>query len=199
MKNRSGWARYLVAALFITAIAAARYGNSANILSFSWLYAHITDLTVYVQAYYTHAVLTYILSYIAASVCALPGSTVFIMAGGLLFGVVLGSLYALIGAVIGSSLLFLVSRYVIGSWVQERYAHRFTHFNDAIEKHGYYYLLMVRVAGIIPFFVVNVLSGITVLSLHAFVGATAWGMLPSIVVYAFIGQQLTTLQSVDYF
>lgn len=198
LKQRS-LLRYALALLFIAAMMALRYSQLTEMLSLVWLHEHITDLTAYVRAHYVFSVCLYLCTYISASLCALPGSTLFIMAAGLLFGVVMGAIYAFIGALVGAVLLFLASRYVIGRWIQEKYAHKFEHFNDAIEKHGLYYLLVARVASIIPFFLVNVFSGLTVLSLQAFTSATVWGIIPSICVYAFIGQQIAALDSIDNF
>jgi uncharacterized membrane protein YdjX (TVP38/TMEM64 family) len=164
-------------------------------LSLSWISDHIIELKHAVNEHYMLSVAVYITAYIAALLCALPGSTVFIIAGGLLFGVIGGIVYAFVGALIGAYLLFLVSRYLIGSYVQEKYATRFASFNAAISRQGFYYLVMVRIAGIIPFSVVNVLSGVTVISSRTFLAATACGMLPALVVYSCIGYQLSLLDT----
>lgn len=193
------WSHYVVGVLFLCAIGLARYYNLTNMLSLHWLHAHITELQTYVDKHYVFSAALYLATYIGASLCALPGSTVFIMAGGLLFGNMLGALFALIGATVGSLLLFLSSRYVIGAFVQTKYKERFVRFNNAITRYGFHYLLIVRFVAVIPFFLVNVLSGITVISTRSFVGATVVGMLPLIFVYAFIGQQLTLLDSIDDF
>src|SRR5690606_5929974 len=139
----------------------------------------------------------YLAAYIGVSSFAVPGSTFFIIAAGLLFGLVPGMLFAMIGMVSGATLLFLISRYVIGSWIQQHYQHKFVTCNKAIARDGYYYMLLARMLAIFPFGMLNILAGITLLPVKTFVWTTTVGMLPYITLYVFAGQQLGNLQTTD--
>ena len=166
-------------------------------LSLTWLQENVQNLQVLVQEQYWFVVAVYLISYITASCLAIPGSTFFIIVAGLLFGIMLGICFAMIGLVTGATLLFLISRYVIGSRIQQRYKDKFFKFNRAIAQHGYYYMLFVRMLAVFPFGMLNILAGITLLPVKTFILTTTAGMLPYVILYVFAGQQLGNLQLTD--
>jgi len=168
-------------------------------LKLDYLHAHIASLQRLVHLYYLPAVGIYICSYSITSACSIPGCTAFLFAAGILFGVFPGLLFATIGATLGATVLFLISRYVIGDWVQENYQNKLVSFNYNISQYGNFYLLMVRLIAVLPFFVVNILSGLTVLSTREFMKMTFIGMLPLALTYTYIGQEFAKLDGLEHF
>lgn len=174
------------------------YFNLSHYLTISYLHSHMHVLHTFIDNYYLYSVVCYLVSFIVATTFSIPGSSIFTIAAGLLFGWP-GLFYSLLAATIGATLLFLAVRYLIGRWVQHRYATRLAGFNQEIEAHGQYYLLIVRLIAVLPFCLVNMLSGLTMLSLRSFVGVTLVGLVPVSAVYVFAGKQLAQLASPNNF
>jgi uncharacterized membrane protein YdjX (TVP38/TMEM64 family) len=175
-----------------------KYFNISEYLTLDYLHSHMHSLQAHCTQHYFFSVSVYLVSFIIATAFSIPGSSIFTIAAGLLFGWA-GLLYALAGATTGALLLFLAVRYFIGSWVQHRYQKKLAGFNQEIDTHGRYYLLIVRLIAVLPFCLVNMLSGLTKLSLRSFVGVTVLGLIPVSVVYIFAGIQLASLASPNDF
>jgi uncharacterized membrane protein YdjX (TVP38/TMEM64 family) len=120
---------------------------------------------------------------------SIPGAVIFSLAAGFLFGF-WGVLYVNIGATIGAIIAFLVARYLIGDWLQKRYANRLASFNREIEENGYNYLLMLRLIPVFPFFLVNIFAGITRIPLLTYAWTTIVGIAPASFVFIYAGCQL---------
>ena len=155
-------------------------------------------LQTIISEHYVFSVCCYTVSFIVATAFSIPGSSIFTTAAGLLFGWP-GLLYALLSATIGATLLFLSSRYFIGSWVQQKYAQQLLGFNNEIQEHGHHYLLIIRLIAVLPFCLVNMLSGLTLLSIPSFISMTIFGLIPVSTVYIFAGKQLSKLANPDDF
>ncbi|MBT4856116.1 TVP38/TMEM64 family protein [bacterium] len=158
---------------------------------------HREWLLEYVHAHYIVSVLTFIASYIVFAGTALPGSPILSLAGGFLFGTILGTLYIVIGASIGAAIAFLIVRYIFGSILQKRYKERLKRLNNNIDRNGVSYVLILRFIAIVPFFLVNILAGLTTISLRTFVWTTAVGITPGAFVFAYAGKQLGSINKVS--
>ncbi len=164
-------------------------------LTFATLKSYQHTLQAYVDEHYVLSVLLYILSYTLVVALSLPVAALFTLLGGSLFGVLWGALYAVIGATTGATLLFLMVRYVVGEQLQQRYKERLIRFNKELEVKGQYYLLSLRFFAVIPFFILNILAGLTNITVRTFIVTTLVGILPGAFVYAYAGQSLATLES----
>jgi len=174
------------------------YFNVSQYLTLGYLHSNMHFLKHYCAHNYMAVVGVYLLSFVVATSFSIPGSSIFTVAAGLLFGWV-GLVYALLGATLGAAVLFLAVRYFIGSWVQKRYAQKLAGFNQEIDTHGQYYLLIVRLIAVLPFCLVNMLSGLTQLTLRSFMAVTFIGLIPVSVVYIFAGIQLAYLATPEDF
>lgn len=190
--NKRLLTRIAILLLFVTLIVYIKMSGLTDYLSLTWLQEHLTELHAYIKENYLLSVCLFILSYVTVSALSIPGSTLFITASGLLFGAV-GFFYALLGATVGAMALFFTSRYVVGAWVQKKYAHKLAKFNHAFEERGVYYLLLVRLLALLPFGMINALSGITLVKPTTFLWTTMCGMLPYVVLYTFAGMQLSNV------
>ncbi|NJL44164.1 MAG: VTT domain-containing protein [Nitrosarchaeum sp.] len=97
-------------------------------------------------------------------------------------------------ATLGALLAFLAARFVIGSWVQERYAARLVKFNAEMRRSGQRYLLTVRLVPVFPFFLINLLAGLTKIDTWTFVWTTFVGIIPGSAVLAFAGRELGSIE-----
>ncbi len=163
----------------------------------SYIKANMNTLQKIISERYFFSVFCYMALYIIASACAMPGSSFFLIAGGVFFGLIPGLLYANIAATVGATILFIASRYFFKSFVQNKYPQQAMRFNRELAAQGYAYLLGVRLIAIFPFFLVNTLSGLTVLPLKTFIWTTSIGILPISFAYVLVGYQLSMSHSLD--
>ena len=178
--------------LVIGIIIAVRVTGLGDQLTFDNFLARKAELRAFVDAHYWRAVLIYMPLYILIASLALPGSSFMSIAGGFLFGMA-GVFYVNISATIGASLAFLGVRYVLGDWVQTKYAERLVKFNAEFEENGVNYILMARLLPVFPFFLVNILSGLTKVRLWKFALITSLGIIPGSTAYVFAGRSLETI------
>lgn len=131
--------------------------------------------------------LAFIALYIIATVAFLPGS-ILTLGAGVVFGVVMGSLYVFIGATIGATAAFLVGRYLARNWVAKKIADNknFGAIDRAVGKEGFKIVLLTRLSPIFPFNLLNYAYGVTGVSLKDFVLASI-GMIPGTIMYVYIG------------
>lgn len=189
--------RRILVALFIGAIVISIWSSGiVQYLTLEQIKEHITYFTQMVQTHYIISALCFISAYITAAGLLLPGVMVLTLTGGYLFGTALGALYTTIGATIGATIAFLAVRYIIGSSIQRRYAQQLFSFNKQLEHNGALYLLLIHFIAVIPFFLINLLAGLTNVSVWTFVWTSFIGVIPTAIIYSFAGQQLTTINHV---
>ena len=132
------------------------------------------------------APLLFVLLYAVAAILFLPG-TVFTLAGGALFGPVLGTLYNLTGATLGATLAFLVSRYLVADWVAARAGGRVKKLINGVEGEGWRFVAFVRLVPLFPFNLLNYALGLTRLRLLHYIIATFVFMTPGAIAYTYLG------------
>ncbi|WP_457668842.1 VTT domain-containing protein [Thiolapillus sp.] len=130
--------------------------------------------------------LLFMFIYAVATVLFLPGS-VLTLAGGALFGPVLGTFYNLTGATIGAALAFLVARYLASDWVEKKTAGRLQQLKQGVEKEGWRFVAFVRLVPLFPFNLLNYALGLTRLKFSHYVIASYVFMLPGALAYTYLG------------
>ena len=135
--------------------------------------------------------------YIVVTALSLPGAAIMTLVGGALFGLGWGLLLVSFASSIGALLAFLVSRYVLRDWVQSRFGDRLKTINEGIEKEGSFYLFTLRLVPVFPFFVINLLMGLTPMRAASFYWVSQLGMLAGTAVYVNAGTQLGQLESLS--
>ncbi len=183
--------------IFVTVIAAIHLSGLSQYLTLDNLRKHKDMLQQVVYGHYALAVMLYVLLYIVITAFAIPGALILTLAGGALFHTFPGVLYVCLSATVGAVLAFLFSRYIVGNWLQAKYAANLGRFNRELAANGHLYLLTVRLIPVFPFFLINFLSGLTTVPLRTFAWTTAIGILPGSLIYAFAGSQLTTIASLE--
>jgi uncharacterized membrane protein YdjX (TVP38/TMEM64 family) len=185
--------RLIILVLTATVGVLIWFSGLREYLTFENLKAHRELLQQYVAGHYFLSVTVFIAFFISTAFFT-PAAVPMTVAGGFLFGIVMGMVYVNIGSVIGSTLAFLSSRFLIGDWIQKRYGNKLQRFNEEIERHGHNYLFILRIVPILPFFLVNYLAGLTKIPLKKFIFISAIGMLPGSFVYAFAGRQFAKIE-----
>jgi uncharacterized membrane protein YdjX (TVP38/TMEM64 family)/rhodanese-related sulfurtransferase len=166
----------LVAALVIGIVVAAFYRDRLDLEA--------------IQAWVAHAgvaaPLLFIASYALATVFFLPGS-VLTLAGGALFGPILGTLFNLTGATLGATLAFLIARHLGADWVQRRIGGRLARLKSGVEAEGWRFVAFVRLVPLFPFNLLNYALGLTRIRLWHYVAASFVFMLPGAIAYTYLG------------
>lgn len=142
------------------------------------------------------AAVGFFLLYVLVTGASLPGATVLTLAGGAVFGLVEGLLLISFASSIGATLAFLASRFLLRGWLRARYGERLRSFDQGIARDGAYYLFSLRLVPAVPFFLINLLSGLTVLKTRTFYGVSQLGMLPGTIAYVYAGTQLARVRTV---
>ena len=126
---------------------------------------------------------------------SLPGAAVMTLAGGAIFGLVVGTLVVSFASSLGATLAFLVSRYVLRDGVNAKFGARLAEINRGVEKDGAFYLFTLRLVPLIPFFVINLVMGLTRMKAGVFYLTSQLGMFAGTVVYVNAGTQLAKIDS----
>jgi len=189
--------RIALGGFVLVTVFAFVYFDVTTYLSLDVIKANRDRLLELAQSHYLLAVTAFIGLYIVQTACSLPGATMMTLLGGFLFGGLLGTLFVNIAATTGATLAFLAARYLLRDWVQRKFGHRMEALQEGFSKNAFSYLLTLRLIPLFPFFLVNLLSGLTRMSTAAYVGATALGIIPGSFVYAYAGSQLGSINSLS--
>jgi uncharacterized membrane protein YdjX (TVP38/TMEM64 family) len=192
---RSGASKLAIVAVLTVAIALFFYWDLGRFLSLDVLKQNRDQLLAFTEGNYTVAVALFILSYIAVTGLSLPGAVILTLAGGFLFGAGFATLFVNLGATIGATLAFLTARYLLRDWVEQKFGVWLGPLQEGFARNAFSYLVTLRLIPLVPFFVVNLVSGLTRMSVGSYVAATALGIIPGSFVYAYAGRQLGTINS----
>jgi pyruvate/2-oxoglutarate dehydrogenase complex dihydrolipoamide dehydrogenase (E3) component/uncharacterized membrane protein YdjX (TVP38/TMEM64 family) len=133
--------------------------------------------------------------YVAATALSFPGATVLTLAAGAIFGLLAGTVLVSFAAPIGATLAFFASRYVLRDSVQSKFGARLADIDKGVEKEGALYLFTLRLVPLVPFFVINLLMGLTKMKAWTFYWVSQLGMLAGTIVYVNAGTQLAKISS----
>lgn len=177
------------------AIGAFFYFDLGQFLSLTALKDNRDGLLAFTEANFPAAVGIFIVTYTLVAGLSLPGAVILTLAGGFLFGAVFATVFVNIGATTGATVAFLTARYVLRDTVEQKFGTWLSPFQEGFAKNAFHYLLTLRLIPLFPFFVVNLVSGLTRVSLGTYIAATAIGIIPGSFVYAYAGRQLGTINS----
>jgi pyruvate/2-oxoglutarate dehydrogenase complex dihydrolipoamide dehydrogenase (E3) component/uncharacterized membrane protein YdjX (TVP38/TMEM64 family) len=153
--------------------------------SFSDYYDQHTGLTLFL----------YFVLYVVMAALSLPGAAVMTLAGGALFGLGVGTVMVSFASSIGATLAFIVSRFLLRDSIQRRFGEKLAAINDGVRKDGAFYLFTLRLVPLFPFFVINLVLGLTPIRTLVFYVVSQLGMLPGTLVYVNAGTQLARITS----
>jgi uncharacterized membrane protein YdjX (TVP38/TMEM64 family) len=189
--------KILIGCILLTGIGAFFYFDLGQFLSLDSLKANRDALLQYTTSQYEIAVALFILVYILQTAFSLPGGAVLTLTGGFLFGSLMGTLFVNVGATAGATLAFLAARYLLRDWVEQKFGDRLGPIQEGFAKNAFSYLMTLRLIPAFPFFLVNLVSGLTRVNLGTYVLATSIGIIPGSFVFAFAGRQLGTINSLS--
>ena len=185
----------VLALVLIGAIAAYFIFDLGQYLSLENFKASQADIVAAKDANPALYIAGFFLLYVAVTGLSIPGAAIMSLVAGALFGVVLGTLIVSFASTMGATLAFLSSRYVLRDWVQGKFGERLRAVDDGLEKDGAFYLFTLRLIPVFPFFVINLLMGLTRIKTGTFFWVSQIGMLPATIVFVNAGTQISRIES----
>jgi pyruvate/2-oxoglutarate dehydrogenase complex dihydrolipoamide dehydrogenase (E3) component/uncharacterized membrane protein YdjX (TVP38/TMEM64 family) len=163
--------------------------------SLSNLKGELDNLKAYYQANKGITITVYMVAYILMAALSLPGAAVMTLAGGAVFGLFTGLILVSFASTIGATLAFIFSRYMFRDWVQTKFSSKINAINEGVEREGGFYLFTLRLVPAFPFFMINLVMGLTPISTGLFYLVSQIGMLPGTFVYINAGTMLGNVDS----
>lgn len=191
-KKHTKWLFGLIA---ILVVAAFFYFDLGQWLSLESLKKQQAALSSTVNEHFLISVLVFFLIYLAVAAFSLPGAAVLTLAGGAIFGFVTGFVTVSFASSIGALLAFLGARFLFRDFIKKRFADQLAPIEKGLEKDGAFYLLSLRLVPLFPFFVVNLLMGLTNIPARTFYVFSQLGMIPGTLAFVYAGTQLAKIQS----
>jgi uncharacterized membrane protein YdjX (TVP38/TMEM64 family) len=139
----------------------------------------------------------YFFIYVLVTALSLPGAAVMTLAGGAMFGFWIGFVVVSFASTIGATLACFVARFLLRDWVQNKFGDKLAAINEGVAKEGAFYLFSLRLVPIFPFFVINLVLGLTNMNLLTFYWVSQVGMLPGTMVYVNAGKELAKIDSLS--
>ena len=143
------------------------------------------------------SVAAYFVIYVVTTALSLPGAVLLTLAGGAVFGLLWGTVIISFASTLGATLAFLMSRFLLRDWVAKRFGQRLTAIDEGVRREGAFYLFTLRLVPVIPFFLINLLLGLTTMKARTFYWVSQVGMLAGTIVYVNAGTQLGKLDSLS--
>jgi len=138
----------------------------------------------------------YFMIYLVVAALALPGAVVMTLAGGALLGLFVGTVVVSFASTIGATLACFFSRFLLRDWVQSKFGDKLESVNRGIQREGAFYLFTLRLIPIFPFFIINLVMGLTRMPLFRYYWVSQLGMFPATLVYVNAGKELGKIESV---
>lgn len=192
----------MIKKIFLLLIAAAAVGlffhfDLHQLLTLDGLKGSMDQFSNYKEQSPLLVIGGFFLLYVVVTALSLPGAAILTLAAGALFGLVEGLLVASFASTIGATLAFLVSRYLLRDTIKQRFPERLAAIDAGVEKEGGFYLFTLRLVPVFPFFLINLLMGVTSIKSWTYYWVSQAGMLAGTFVFVNAGTQLAQIESLS--
>ncbi|WP_127999544.1 FAD-dependent oxidoreductase [Piscinibacter defluvii] len=187
--------RWMLLAVLATALLAFFVFDLGRFLSLDELRARQAEFAALYAQHPLQVMAAYFVLYVLVTALSLPGAAIMTLAGGAVFGLVVGTLLVSFASSLGATLAFLVARHLLREPVRARFGARVAEIDRGIAKEGGFYLFTLRLVPLVPFFVINLVMGLTAMRTLTFYAVSQLGMLAGTLVYVNAGTQLARLDS----
>ena len=194
-KNQKITKKILILTAVIIGVVIFNYFDLGQYLSLDYIKASQQKFHALYLNNRVLVIAAYMAIYITVAALSLPGAAVLTLAAGSLFGLTVGTIAVSFASTIGATLACIVSRFLLREWVQKKFGGRLATINKGIELEGAFYLFSLRLVPVFPFFMINLLLGLTRMRLSTFFWVSQIGMLPGTLVYVNTGKQLAKIDS----
>ncbi len=188
----------LLVVLVIASLVAAFFAlDLGRYMTLDFVQSQLQGLQDYGRENFFTLAVAYFAVYVAATALSIPGSVVITLVGGAIFGLWWGTLLVSFASTIGATLAFLSARLLLRDWVQSRFGNSLKAINAGMEKDGNFYLFSLRIVPIFPFFLVNLVMGLTPIRVIPYFFISQLGMLMATIIYVNAGAELAQIESVS--
>lgn len=188
--------RFICFAAIATALLAAYFlfdlGRFFNLAFFK---SHQAAINAYFDAHPWRTASLFALLYITVTALSFPGTVLLTLCAGAVFGVLWGALLVSFASALGATLAFTLSRYLWRDWVQRRFGVLLAAFNQGVERDGAFYLVSLGLIPVVPYFIINLVMGLTPMRTFTFYWASQTGMLLETILIVNAGTQLAQVES----
>ncbi|PNH94883.1 TVP38/TMEM64 family protein [Vibrio diazotrophicus] len=187
--------RKLILGLVLVAVVVFLGIEFSQYLTLENAKAQQANLSHYIEQNLLYSALIYFVAYVVITAFSIPGAAVVTLLGAALFGFWFSLALVSFASTIGATLAFLSSRYLLRNWVQQRFSDKLNAINTGVKKDGSFYLFTLRLIPVFPFFLINLLMGLTPISTARYYLVSQLGMLPGTAVYLNAGTQLAEIKT----
>lgn len=187
--------RKLILGLVLVAVVVFLGIEFSQYLTLENAKAQQASLSHYIEQNLLYSALIYFVAYVVITAFSIPGAAVVTLLGAALFGFWFSLALVSFASTIGATLAFLSSRYLLRNWVQQRFSDKLNAINTGVKKDGSFYLFTLRLIPVFPFFLINLLMGLTPISTARYYLVSQLGMLPGTAVYLNAGTQLAEIKT----
>lgn len=189
--------KLVLASIIAVAIAAFLFFDVSQYMTLDYFKSQQAELEQYVEANFGQSVALFFVIYVIVTALSLPGAAVMTLVAGALFGLLNGLIVVSFASTLGATLALLTSRYLLRDSIQAKFSSQLDSINAGIEKEGAFYLFTLRLVPVVPFFVINLVMGLTKIPVRTFFWVSQVGMLAGTAVYVNAGTQLASIDSLS--
>lgn len=189
--------KLIILAVIFALIGCFIYFDLSQFLSLDYFKSQQNAFSDYYQANPVYSAGIFFAIYIIVTALSFPGALILTLAGGAIFGLVQGLVLVSFASTIGATIAFFVSRTLLRDVVQKKFADSLISINKGIEKEGAFYLFGLRLVPLFPFFVINLVMGLTPIKTRQYFLVSQLGMLPGTLVYVYAGTQIAQIDSLS--
>ncbi|MDE1892364.1 MAG: FAD-dependent oxidoreductase [Betaproteobacteria bacterium] len=189
--------KILIFLFLIILLSILYHFNVTQYLSLRYLLENKEKLQNYTNTHQLTSGIYFFIIYIIAVALSLPGATILTLAAGALFGFIKGTIMVSFASTIGATMAMFISRIFIRDWVKNKFSSFMTEIDKGISTDGVMYLFSLRLIPIFPFFVINLIMGVTKMSLSTFFLVSQLGMLPGTLVYVNAGTEINKIHALS--
>lgn len=169
----------------------------SHYLTFDYIKSNQEIFRSYFSQNSTLTILVFFCSYVVVAALSIPGGTIMSLVGGAIFGFLNGLVIISFASTVGATLAFLISRTLLRDYIQNKYQDIFITINQGVETDGVLYLLSLRLNPLFPFFLINLVMGLTRINVFKYFIVSQVGMLAGTAIYVNAGVQLSKLESLS--
>ncbi len=169
----------------------------SHYLTFDYIKSNQEIFRSYYSQNSTLTILVFFCSYVVVAALSIPGGTIMSLVGGAIFGFLNGLVIISFASTVGATLAFLISRTLLRDYIQNKYQDILITINQGVETDGVLYLLSLRLNPLFPFFLINLVMGLTRINVFKYFIVSQVGMLAGTAIYVNAGVQLSKLESLS--
>ena len=189
--------KILIVLVIAALIALFKIFNLGEYLTLSYIKESQEKFQILYGDHRAAVIAIYMIIYILVTSLSLPGAAVMTIAAGALFGLIVGTVAVSFASTIGATLACFVSRFILRDWIQARFGDKLKTVNDGVEREGSLYLFTLRLIPVLPFWLINLVMGLTKMPLKKFYWVSQVGMLAGTIVYVNAGKEIAKIESLS--